>query len=42
MFYEPEKGGEGFIPRKGPSSFDFMSPMKLKSVVVSCLESWND
>ena len=30
---------EGFIPRKGPSSFDFMSLMKVNSFVVSCLES---
>ena len=30
---------EGFIPRKGPSSFDFMSLMKENSFVVSHLES---
>ena len=29
---------EGFIPRKGPSSFDFMSLVKVNSFVVSCLE----
>ena len=30
---------DGFILRKGPSSFDFRSPMKEKSFVISCLES---
>ena len=29
----------GSFPEKGPSSFDFMSPMKENSFVVSCLES---
>ena len=29
---------EGFILRKGLSSFDFMSSMKVNSFVVSCLE----
>ena len=30
---------EGFVPRKGPSSFDFMIPAKVNSCFVSCLES---
>ena len=30
---------EGSIPKKGPSSFSFMSPIKENSFVVSCLES---
>ena len=30
---------ERFVPKKGPSLFDFMSPMKANSLVASCLES---
>ena len=30
---------EGFIPKKGPSSFDFTSLMKVNLFVVSFLES---
>ena len=40
---------EGFVPRKGPSSFDFMSPMKVnsfffmfrKSEVTKKTPAWN-
>ena len=31
---------EGFIPRKGPSLFHFMSPMKENSFVFSCLDKY--
>ena len=30
---------EGFVPKKGPSSFDFMSPVKLNSTLFMFRES---